>query len=198
VEVVEIPSDSASLTEHLDLDSDLDIDDDDEPSDHTADQVQLAKQLSAITHTPKRKITLSKEFRRARSNIHLLFDLWTSSDCYGMIAIVAHYIDRKGCRQTTLLAIRKLVGKHSGENIAASVCKVLKEYRIQKKVGFFILDNASVNGVAVDRIMSSLHPDMPEKQRKRRRLRCFNHITNLVAKAFLLGVKADETVNQLY
>jgi hypothetical protein len=149
------------------------------------------------TEFHKRKTTLSKELRRARSKIHLSFDLWTSPNCYGMIAIVGHYIDRKGCRQTTLLAIRKIVGEHSGENIAACVCKVVREYRIRKKVGFFVLDNASVNGVAVDRIMSSLHPDMPEKQRKRRRLRCFNHITNLIAKAFLLGVKSEETVDQL-
>jgi hypothetical protein len=108
----------------------------------------------------KRKISLTKELRRARSKIHLSFDLWTSPNCHGMIAIVGHYIDRKGHRQTTLLAIRKVVGEHSGENVAALVCKVVKEYRIRKKVGFFILDNASVNDVAVDRVVSSLHPDM--------------------------------------
>jgi hypothetical protein len=90
-----------------------------------------------------------------------------------------------------------VVGEHSGENVAALVCKVVKEYRIRKKVGFFILDNASVNDVAVDRVVSSLHPDMSEKQRKHCRLRCFNHITNLIAKAFLLGAKADETVDEL-
>jgi hypothetical protein len=116
-----------------------------------------------------------------------------------MIAIVAHYIDQKGHRKTTLLAIRKVVGEHSGENIAAVVCKVVKVYRIGKTVGFFILDNASVNDVAVDRIVSSLFPDLSEEQRKHRGLRCFNHITNLVAKAFILGycVKADETVDEL-
>jgi len=114
-----------------------------------------------------------------------------------MIAIVGHYIDRKGQRQTTLLAIRKVVGEHSGENIAALVCKVVKEYRIRKRVGFFTLDNASVNDVAVDRIVSSLYPDLSERQRKHRRLRCLNHITNLIAKAFILGVKADETVDEL-
>jgi hypothetical protein len=83
----------------------------------------------------KRKISLTKELRRARSKIHLSFDLWTSLNCHGMIAIVGHYIDRKGHRQTTLLAIRKVVGEHSGENVAALVCKVVKEYRIRKKSG---------------------------------------------------------------
>jgi hypothetical protein len=113
-----------------------------------------------------------------------------------MIAIVAHYIDQKGHRKTTLLAIRKVVGEHSGENIAAVVCKVVKKYRIGKTVGFFILDNASVNDVVVVRGLDCLFSFSSEKQRKHRRLRCFNHITNLVAKAFILGVKADETVDE--
>ena len=109
----------------------------------------------------KRKMGLSKELRRARSKIHLSFDLWTSPNCHRMITIVAHYIDQKGHRKTTLLAIRKAVGEYSRENITAVVCKVVKKYRIGKTVGFFILDNASV---AVDRIVSSLFPDLSEKQ----------------------------------
>ena len=32
----------------------------------------------------KRKMGLSKELRRARSKIHLSFDLWTSPNCHGM------------------------------------------------------------------------------------------------------------------
>jgi hypothetical protein len=77
----------------------------------------------------KRKIRLTKELRRAGSKFHLSFDLWTSPSCHGMVAIVGHYTDRKGQRQATLLAIRKVVGEHSGEKIAALVCKVVKEYR---------------------------------------------------------------------
>ena len=43
---MEIPPDSATLTEHLVLDSDLDVDDDDEfPPGETADQTHLAETL---------------------------------------------------------------------------------------------------------------------------------------------------------
>lgn len=145
----------------------------------------------------KRKQALKKDLRKARSNIHISFDLWTSPNCYAIIAIVAHFIDTKGSRQTKLLAIRQLKGEHSGENIAACVLRVMKEYKIRKKVGFFILDNASSNDVAVNIILRSLYPSMSETARKRRRLRCLAHVTNLVAKAFLLGPKAEETVDEL-
>jgi hypothetical protein len=145
----------------------------------------------------KRKQRLKKELSRARSSIHISFDLWTSPNCYAIIALVAYYIDEKGCRQTKLLAIRQLNGEHSGENIAECVLLVFKEYNIRKRVGFFILDNASNNDTAVNAILCSLYPTMSETARKRRRIRCLAHVTNLVAKAFLLGQKSEETKDEL-
>lgn len=167
---------------------------------------QLAKYLPSrvtfrkwiVAEYEKRKQGLKKDLKKARSNIHISFDLWTSPNCYAMIAIVAHFIDSKGSRQTKLLAIRQLKNEHSGENIAACVLRVIKEYKIRKKVGFFVLDNASSNDVAVDIILHSLYPSMSETARKRRRLRCLAHVTNLVAKAFLLGPKAEETLDELF
>ena len=150
-----------------------------------------------IAEFRKQKRKVKKGLKRARSNIHLSFDLWTSPNSYAIIAIVAHYIDEKGCRQTKLLAIRRLEGEHSGENIASAVLRVIKEYRIRNRVGFFILDNASSNDVAVDIILSKLYRDMDEKARKRRRLRCLAHVTNLVAKAFLMGPKGEEMTDEL-
>ena len=141
---------------------------------------------------------MRKELRSTRSNIHLSFDLWTSPNCYAIIAIVAHFIDSKGYRQTKLLAIRQLKGEHSGENIAASVLKVIKEYRIRDRIGFFVLDNAGSNDTAVEHILCSLYPEMSNEARKRRRLRCLLHVTNFVAKAFLLGRKAEDIADELY
>lgn len=143
------------------------------------------------------KAKLRKELRRSKSNIHLSFDLWTSPNAYSIIAIISHFIDSNGYRRTKLLAIRQLKGDHSGENISKHVLKVIREYRIRKQIGFFILDNASTNDTAVDHILCSLYPEMSEKARKRRRLRCLAHVTNLVAKAFLLGQKAEEVVDEL-
>jgi hypothetical protein len=78
----------------------------------------------------------------------------------------------------------------------ASVLQVIKEY-IRDRIGFFVLDNASSNDVAVDRILHALYPEMSKEARKRRRLRYLTHVTNLVTKVFYLSPKADDIVIEL-
>jgi hypothetical protein len=42
-----------------------------------------------------------------------------------------------------------------------------------------------------------LDSGMPENERKHRRIRCLTHVINLVAKAFLLGGKAETVADEL-
>jgi hypothetical protein len=35
---------------------------------------------------------LRHELRAARSNIHISFDLWTSPNCYAIMAVIAHTV----------------------------------------------------------------------------------------------------------
>jgi hypothetical protein len=55
-----------------------------------------------------------------------------------------------------------------------------------------MLDNVTSNDTCVREILAKLQPDLSPKKR---RLRCFGHIVNLAAKAFLFGnnPKAFET-----
>lgn len=144
-----------------------------------------------------RKRQLRHDLRKARSNIHLSFDLWTSPNCHAIIAICAHYIDRHGHPQTKLLAMRGVEGEHTGENLAIVVLKVIREYRVGRRVGFFMLDNAASNDTCVDAILRALYPMMNGKQRRRRRLRCLGHVINLSAQTFLLGRTAERTLDEL-
>lgn len=137
------------------------------------------------------------DLRAARSNIHISFDLWTSPNCYAFMAIIAHYIDSSGVRKADLIALRRLDGEHTGENMAALLLEVFREYKIGGRIGFFILDNASSNDTCVDLVLRKLYPWMNAKQRLRRRLRCLGHIINLAAQAFLLGKQSQETLEQL-
>jgi hypothetical protein len=140
---------------------------------------------------------LRHELRAARSNIHISFDLWTSPNCYAIMAVIAHYIDSNGARQAKLIALRSLDGEHTGENMAALLLKVFRDYKIGARIGFFILDNASTNDVCVDLILRKLYPRMNAKQRRRRRLRCLGHVINLAAQAFLFGRKSQEALEEL-
>ena len=145
----------------------------------------------------QRKRELRRELRAARSNIHISFDLWTSPNCYAIMAIVAHYIDSNGDRQAKLIALRSLDGEHTGENMAALLLKVFREYKIGGRIGFFVLDNASLNDVCVNLVLQKLYPEMNAKQRRRRRLRCLGHVINLAAQAFLFGKTSQETLEEL-
>jgi hypothetical protein len=56
--------------------------------------------------------------------IHLSFDLWTSSNYMSIMAVVAHYCDNAHINRTRLIALRRLRGSHSGENIAELLASV--------------------------------------------------------------------------
>jgi hypothetical protein len=150
-----------------------------------------------IEEFERRKKDLRHELRAARSNIHISSDLWTSPNYYAMMAIIAHYINSKGARKTNLIALRYLDGEHTGENMAALLLKVFREYKIGSRIGFFVLDNASSNDTCVDLVLRKLYPWMNKKQRRRRRLRCLGHVINLAAQAFLLGSQPQDTLEQL-
>jgi hypothetical protein len=101
---------------------------------------------------------------------------------HALIAVVAHYIDSEGQRQQRFLALKPVEGEHTGVNIAAILLKAFKQYRVGKKIGYFILDNAKNNDTAVDEVLRALYPHMPEEQRRQKRLRCFGHVITSVNK----------------
>jgi len=49
-------------------------------------------------------------------------------------------------------AIREISGKHNGENLAAVVMEVIKEWNIQEKLGYFMMDNAENNDTMMKQI----------------------------------------------
>lgn len=81
--------------------------------------------------------------------------------------------------------------------MAALLLKVIKDYKIGKKVGFFVTDNASSNDVAIDIVLRHLYPLMTKEQRQRRRLRCLGHIINLAAQVLILGNAAEKDLQDL-
>jgi hypothetical protein len=102
-----------------------------------------------------------------------------------MIAIIAHYVSSTGEAKDCLLGLRRVLGTHSGENIARLVTAVIEEdYQLTDRIGYFMLDNITSNDICVREILAKLRPNLDYKNR---RLRCFGHIINLAVKAFLFG-----------
>ncbi|KAM5529351.1 transposase-like protein [Fusarium oxysporum f. sp. phaseoli] len=144
-----------------------------------------------------RKERLRQDMLDSRNSISLSFDLWTSPNYLAVLGVAAHFIDKSGLRRTAVLALREVEGEHSEENIADVLLQVIKDYKITDRVGYFMSDNASANDVCVDFVLRAVYPRMLDKQRKRRRLRCFGHIVNLCAQAFLIGKDAEKVCKDL-
>ncbi|KAF5259733.1 hypothetical protein FOXYS1_9642 [Fusarium oxysporum] len=116
---------------------------------------------------------------------HLTFDLWTFPQKYALLGVTVHFTDALKRPQTSLLALRRLCGQHSGENIGPTLREVLSEYEISaEEVGYFTYDNADANDSAVNEIIAALLPDV---QPQERRIRCIDHIYNLGATNYLEG-----------
>ncbi|OBS15181.1 hypothetical protein FPOA_13923 [Fusarium poae] len=144
-----------------------------------------------------RKDSLRQEMQTAHSNISISFDIWTSPNYQAILGCVAHFINRSGKRRTVVLALRELVGEHSGENMADVLLHIFDDYGISGRIGYFMADNASSNDACIDLVLKALYPNMSRKHRVRRRLRCFGHIVNFCAQAFIMGKDAAKTCKDL-
>jgi hypothetical protein len=144
-----------------------------------------------------RKERLRQEMQAAHSNISISFDLWTSPNYQATLGCVAHFVSRNGKRRTAVLALRELVGEHLGENMADVLLHIFGDYGISGRIGYFMADNATSNDACIDLVLQALYPNMSKKHRLRRRLRCFGHIVNLCAQAFIMGKDAEKTCKDL-
>lgn len=150
-----------------------------------------------MTAWQQKKAKLKAELKEAKSLISISFDLWTSPNGYAVLGVIGHFINKYGERRHVVLGLRQVVGEHSGENQAAILLALFKEYEISGKIGYFMCDNADNNDTCVEKVLRVLYPLMTKKQRKGRRLRCFGHIVNLVAQAFIVGKDADKVCKRL-
>jgi hAT family C-terminal dimerisation region len=128
------------------------------------------------------------------SKIHISFDLWTSPfNSFAVCGIVAHFVDQSWHNQQILLALKRMYGNHTGEDIADVIIPVLKQYELVDRLGVFVGDNASNNDTCVQAILDELDISDPVEKR---RSRCLGHIINLVAEAFIFG-KDTEAFTQI-
>lgn len=109
--------------------------------------------------------------------------------------------------RSCLLALRVLVGAHTGFNIGRTVREILKEYEIGAgQVGYCTLDNATNNDISVQTLHDELWMQAEgdsaalrnlslgpygQTWARWRRIRCFGHVLNLIARAALFGTDPE-------
>ncbi|KZL82707.1 transposase-like protein [Colletotrichum incanum] len=157
---------------------------------------ELPWSQSSITRALEDIYNQKKEYIRALllsadSDIHLGFDLWTSSNRHAIMAVTAHFLTKQNGPQVLLIALRRQLGAHDGFNLANTLEEVIIQWGISHKIGALIADNASSNDTCLRSLFPRLSPSMTSRDITARRIRCFGHILNLVSKAFLFGNDAE-------
>ena len=141
----------------------------------------------------KGKKTLKDLLLRAKSRVHISFDMWTSPAGVLILGICSHFLDEQYEFKHPLLALRFLVGQYTSVVMAEMVQSVMVEYEIREKWGVYMADNTDNCDTCVAELVRRLRPIEPSTAR---RSRCYAHIVNLAAKAFIYGKSAEGFVAQ--
>lgn len=128
------------------------------------------------------KDAVVEQLQEVEGHVHFTFNLWTAGNLLSLNRVFAHYLDPLGKKKKILLSIPSVDGSHTGEAIAKGVGEIIKEFGLEKRVGYFVLDNAGNNNTAVE-ALGRMFGFSPSK----RRLRCTAHIVNLVATQIMYG-----------
>jgi hypothetical protein len=136
---------------------------------------------------------IAKMLRDTPYQLHFGFDMWTSPNGLAMLGIVVHWMDAEERKHDTLVGLRAMQGSHTGEHMFEVLWGVIEELRVKDKLGYFVLDNAHSNTHALHFLENRLSSEEASQPfyAAGRRMHCFGHMLNLVAKRILFG----ESVN---
>lgn len=110
--------------------------------------LELVKQVPQSHNTVKgwimdafqeKKNEIKEIISNLKNNIHLSFDLWTLDNGLALIGVIAYFADKDYRLRTIMLALRRIKGSHSGENIAYTLQQIIKEFEITDRLGYFVL-----------------------------------------------------------
>jgi hypothetical protein len=71
---------------------------------------------------------VTETLQSAITKINLSFDLWTSKNKLALLGLCAHFINNDSKSVTTLLALLRQKGRHSGFAIAETVSDIIAQY----------------------------------------------------------------------
>ena len=128
---------------------------------------------------------IQRSISKAKSQVHIICDAWTSPNGYAIWGIQAQYLDYKFDLQCITIGLKRLQSAHDGRTLAGVTYAVIKQYGFKKSLGYAILDNASTNNALAVALADLLCADELNWNPIQRRIRCFGHVVNLAASAFI-------------
>ena len=61
-----------------------------------------------------------------------------------------HFLNDEGKFRTFLLGLLQIKGRHSSENLADRVSKIIHKYRLEDRISYFVTDNAENNNTCLE------------------------------------------------
>ena len=116
---------------------------------------------------------------------------------YAIISIVGYFISKKGKHCHVVFRLHKIVGKHTGKNMAGVLINLFRDYRIIGNIGYFMADNVELNNTCINAILCTLYLNILTKICKRCQLYCFSYIINLCAQAFIIRSNIEGVCKEL-
>ena len=88
---------------------------------------------------------IKTRIQSVRSKIYISYDLWTSPNSLAILGVTAHFVSEDRSLQHCTLALKDIIGDHTGEHLQEAILEVLTDWGFTSKLGFFIIDNATNN-----------------------------------------------------
>jgi hypothetical protein len=132
------------------------------------------------------KDIVQRKLQSAISSIHLLLDIWTSSNRLLLLGIVVHIVDCLDEKHFKALIALCTITNHSRDKQFSVLLPVLQDYNIVQKLGAIVGDNASTNNTlctAVEEYL--LKEEEIEWDAAHWQICCIGYIINLAVQAFL-------------
>jgi hypothetical protein len=140
----------------------------------------------------KHKEKVAEVLQRDPGLVHISFEGWRSRNRHALFGITAFFRDENDKPCKLVLGLPEVSERHHGCNIGGEILDIICDYKIEKKIGYFTLDNAENNDTAMAIVGAELGFNG-----KARRGRCFGHLLNLAAKAILFGKNVEAFEQQL-
>lgn len=122
-----------------------------------------------------------KDLLASQPYISLTCDCWTSTNGRSIFGITAHWINKDFKTCEAIIAMKQIIGHHTGTNLAAHLLEVLNQYNITDRVFCITADNASNNHT----MALQLQRLIPQFFADEHLLGCLAHVINLSARAGL-------------
>lgn len=70
--------------------------------------------------------------------------------------MMTYFISEKNLLQMTLMDFRYVLRSHTSKIVIEQIVNIIKEYRIKKLLGYFVLDNIISNDTCVEAIFTTV------------------------------------------